>query len=145
LDLAETTLTTLRDDLAALEQVLLASEARKRTLADVSAWAARYRALFLLHEPTDPRGREVIRAVLKALHVTVSVARDPETKQLGINGTFEFSGPLPYWDLGFGDLDAKDLAEIQTGLTDPTVVEALAALTDRLRALRGSSQLSSLR
>jgi hypothetical protein len=142
LDLAEATLTTLQTDLATLEQVLLASEARKKTLADVSAWATRYGALFLLHEPTDQRGREVIRAILKALHVTVAVGRDPETKHVTVNGTFEFLGPLPYWDLGYGDLDAEELAEIQTALTDPKVVAALASLTERLQTNK-TSLLSS--
>jgi site-specific DNA recombinase len=138
LDLAEAVLTTLREDLATLERVLLASEARRKTLADVGAWATRYRALFLLHEPTDQRGRAVIRAVLKALHVTVLVGRDPETKEITVNGTFEFLGPLPYWDLGFGDLDSDELAEIQTALTDPKVVAALAGLTNRLQAEKKS-------
>jgi site-specific DNA recombinase len=143
LDLAEATLATLRADLATLEQVLLASETRKKTIADVAAWATRYRALFLLHEPTDQRGREVIGAILKALHVTVTVGRDPETKAVAVNGTFEFLGPLPYWDLGYGDMDAEELTEVQTALTDPKVVAALASLTQRLQANK-TSLLSSL-
>jgi hypothetical protein len=53
-------------------------------------------------------------------------------------------GPLPYWDLGFGDLDAEELAEIQTALTDLKVMEALAELTERLQASRGQTLLTSL-
>jgi DNA invertase Pin-like site-specific DNA recombinase len=137
-DLAEATLTTLREDLAALEKLRLASDARRKTLSDVAAWATRYRALFLLHEPTTARGREVIRAVLQALHVTVRVGRDPETKVVTVDGTFEFIGPLPYWDIGFGNLGPGALAETQTALTYPEVVAALAALTERLQINRSS-------
>jgi len=142
LELAETSLTTYRTELAALELHLTAYEARRQTLANVTAWATRYRALFLLHEPTDPRGREVIRAVLRALNVTALVGKNTDgvtTAHL----TVEVAGPLPYWYLSFGDLDAEALATTQAALTDPDVVAAFAALTDRLQVQR-ESHLSSL-
>jgi hypothetical protein len=121
---------------------LTAYEARRQTLADVAAWATRYRALFLLHEPTDAQGREVIRAVLRALNVTAAVGKSADgvtTAHL----TVEVAGPLPYWDLFYGDLDQRERTEMQAALTDPEVVAALAALTDRLRVQR-ESHLSSL-
>jgi site-specific DNA recombinase len=143
LHLAEETLTILRADLAAVERVLTATEARRKTLADVGAWATRYRTLFLLHEPTNQRGREVIRAVLKALHVTVSVGRDVATGAITVNGTFEFLGPLPFWDIGFGNADAEDLAEFKAELADPRVLQASVELAERVQAQR-QSLLSSL-
>jgi hypothetical protein len=142
LELAEAAITTHQADLTALEQHLTAYEARQQTLADVAAWATRYRALFLLHEPTDERGREVIRAVLRALNVTAAVGKTADgvtTAHL----TVEVAGPLPYWDVLSGDLDQEELTGMQAALTDPDVVAALAALTDRLQEQR-ASHLSSL-
>src|SRR5262249_25275030 len=93
-------------------------------------------------EPADMRGREVVRAVLRALNVVVGVGRNAQgvaTADLSI----EVAGPLPYWETFFGDLTAEELVAMQADLTDPAVVSALAALTNRLQQQR-ESLLSSL-
>jgi hypothetical protein len=80
--------------------------------------------------------------VLRALHVTARMGRDTATGAIMVDGTFEFAGPLPHWDIGFGTADAEELAEFKAELTDPKVVEALAALTERLQVHRSSLLLS---
>ncbi len=145
LELMEATVASLGADLTLLQANLTAYEERRQTLANVAVWATRYRALFLLHEPTDARGREVVRAVLRALNVVIGVGKTAQgvaTADLSL----EVAGPLPYWETFFKDLDAEALAAMQADLTDPAVMQALAALTDRLQQQRGSLRtlLSSL-